>query len=120
MSDNNKLEVALARLEERVEALQDDMKEIKSDMCELRATANRWKGAFWVMMGYKMGGKPKAMKYGGKPKGMKKGGKTKGMMAGGRGMMKSKMMKKGGQRPMTLAQVRSAANKMGYKLTKKA
>ena len=51
MSDNNKLEVALARLEERVEALQDDMKEIKSDMCELRATANRWKGAFWVMMG---------------------------------------------------------------------
>ena len=51
MSDNNKLEVALARLEERVAALQDDMKEIKSDMCELRATANRWKGAFWVMMG---------------------------------------------------------------------
>ena len=51
MSDNNKLEVALARLEERVEALQEDMKEIKSDMCELRATANRWKGAFWVMMG---------------------------------------------------------------------
>ena len=70
--------------------------------------------------GYKMGGKPKAMKYGGKPKGMKKGGKTKGMMAGGRGKMRSKMMKKGGQRPMTLAQVRSAANKMGYKLTKKA
>ena len=51
MSDGNKLEVALARLEERVEALQEDMKEMKSDMSELRATANRWKGAFWVMMG---------------------------------------------------------------------
>ena len=51
MSANNKLEVALARLEERVEALQDDMKEMRSDMSELRAVANRWKGAFWVMMG---------------------------------------------------------------------
>ena len=51
MSAEQKLEVALARLEERVEALQDDMKEMKSAMSELRATANRWKGAFWVMMG---------------------------------------------------------------------
>ena len=51
MSAEQKLEVALARLEERVEALQDDMKEMKYDMSELRATANRWKGAFWVMMG---------------------------------------------------------------------
>tara|TARA_Y100000401_G_C8149559_1_gene138897 strand:+ start:177 stop:395 length:219 start_codon:yes stop_codon:yes gene_type:complete len=51
MSEEQKLEVALARLEERVEALQTDMKEMKSDMSELRATANRWKGAFWVMMG---------------------------------------------------------------------
>ena len=51
MSEQQKLEVALARLEERVEALQDDMKDMKSDMSELRATANRWKGAFWVMMG---------------------------------------------------------------------
>ncbi len=51
MSAEQKLEVALARLEERVEALQDDMKDMKSDMSELRATANRWKGAFWVMMG---------------------------------------------------------------------
>ena len=51
MSNEQRLEVALARLEERVEALQDDMKEMKSDMSELRATANRWKGAFWVMMG---------------------------------------------------------------------
>ena len=51
MSAEQKLEVALARLEERVEALQDDMKDMKSDMSELRAPANRWKGAFWVMMG---------------------------------------------------------------------
>ena len=51
MSAEQKLEVALARLEERVEALQDDMKDMKSDMSELRATANRSKGAFWVMMG---------------------------------------------------------------------
>ena len=51
MSAEQKLEVALARLEERVEALQDDMKDMKSDMSELRATANRWKGAFCVMRG---------------------------------------------------------------------
>ena len=51
MSAEQKLEVALARLEERDEALQEEMKDMKSDMSELRATANRWKGAFWVMMG---------------------------------------------------------------------
>jgi len=51
MTQNQRLEVALARLEERVEALQEDMKEMKTDMGELRATANRWRGAFWVMMG---------------------------------------------------------------------
>ena len=51
MTEEQRLEVALARLEERVEALQDDMREMKTDMSELRATANRWKGAFWVMMG---------------------------------------------------------------------
>ena len=51
MSEEQKLEVALARLEERVKGLQDDMVEMKTDMSELRATANRWKGAFWVMMG---------------------------------------------------------------------
>ena len=51
MTEEQKLEVALARLEERVESLQNDMKEMKTDMFELRDTANRWKGAFWVMMG---------------------------------------------------------------------
>ena len=33
------------------DALQEDMKEMRSDVSELRATANRWKGAFWLMMG---------------------------------------------------------------------
>tara|TARA_R100001129_G_scaffold183038_1_gene164691 strand:- start:814 stop:1029 length:216 start_codon:yes stop_codon:yes gene_type:complete len=51
VSQAQKLEVTLARLEERVEALQEDMKLMKSDISELRATANRWKGAFWVLMG---------------------------------------------------------------------
>ena len=47
----HKLEVALARLEERVEALQEDMKEMRSDIIQLRETASRWRGAFWDMMG---------------------------------------------------------------------
>ena len=53
-----------------------------------------------------------------KKKGYKMGGamKKKGMKRGG--PMKKKGMKKGGA-SMTLAKVRSAANKMGYKLTKK-
>ena len=34
-----------------VKGLQEDMLEMRSDMSELRAVANRWKGAFWVMMG---------------------------------------------------------------------
>ena len=66
-----------------------------------------------------------------KSKGMKRGGmmKSKGYRAGGRmkskgmkrgGMMKSKGMKRGGKtaKPMTLAQIRSAAKAKGYKLTK--
>ena len=51
VSQAQKLEVTLARLEERVAALQEDMKLMKSDISELRATANRWKGAFCVLMG---------------------------------------------------------------------
>lgn len=43
--------MALARLEERVEALQEDIKEIRADVTKLNATADRWKGGFWVMMG---------------------------------------------------------------------
>jgi len=51
MSQEQRLEIALARLEERVEAMQEDMKHMKNTMGELKATANRWRGAFWVMMG---------------------------------------------------------------------
>ena len=51
MTQEQKLEIALARLEERVEAMQEDMRHMKNSMGELKATANRWRGAFWVMMG---------------------------------------------------------------------
>ena len=69
--------------------------------------------------------KRKGMKKGGmmKSKGYRRGGavgmKAKGMKRGG--MMKSKGMKRGGatKKPtMTLAQIRAAAKKKGYKLTK--
>ena len=66
--------------------------------------------------------KSKGMKRGGmmKSKGYRRGGmmKSKGMKRGG--MMKSKGMKRGGKtaKPMTLAQIRSAAKAKGYKLTK--
>ena len=58
-----------------------------------------------------------------KRKGMKKGGmmKSKGYRRGGAVGMKSKGMKRGGaaKKPtMTLAQLRAAAKKKGYKLTK--
>ena len=51
MSQEQKLEFALARLEERVEAMQEDMKEMRDSVKDLKATANRWRGAFWLMMG---------------------------------------------------------------------
>jgi SMC interacting uncharacterized protein involved in chromosome segregation len=51
MTQSKKLEIALARLEERFQALQDDVKEMRTDISELRETANRWKGAFWIIIG---------------------------------------------------------------------
>ena len=51
MSQEQKLEIALARLEERVEAMQEDMKEMRDSVKDLKATANRWRGAFWLMTG---------------------------------------------------------------------
>ena len=51
MSQEQKLEIALSRLEERVEAMQEDMKEMRDSVKDLKATANRWRGAFWLMMG---------------------------------------------------------------------
>ena len=50
MSQNQRLEVALAKLEERVESLQEDMKVLKTNVTQLRATADKWRGGFWVMM----------------------------------------------------------------------
>ena len=44
------LEICLAKLEERVGAIQDDMKELKTDVTQLCATADTWRGGFWVMM----------------------------------------------------------------------
>ena len=40
MTQDQKLEIALARLEERVEAMQKDMSHMKNSMGELKATAN--------------------------------------------------------------------------------
>ena len=51
MSQEQKLEIALARLEEKVNAMQEDMREMRSSLYDLIATANRWRGAFWLMMG---------------------------------------------------------------------
>ena len=69
--------------------------------------------------------KSKGMKRGGKmkAKGMARGGKmmkSKGMKRGGKTMMKSKGMAKGGKAggAMTLASIRAAAKKKGYKLVK--
>ena len=54
-----------------------------------------------------------------KKKGMARGGmKKKGYAKAGMGMMKKKGMAKGGATKMTLAKLRAAAKKMGYKLVK--
>ena len=44
------MEVTLARMEERLEALSKDVTEMSGEVKELKAQANRWKGAFWVML----------------------------------------------------------------------
>jgi len=48
------VEVTLARLEERLTQLQEDVRHVHEEVSELKAQANRWKGAFWVMLA--MGG----------------------------------------------------------------
>lgn len=45
------VEVTLARLEERISQLSDEVRHVHEEVSELKATANRWKGAFWVMVG---------------------------------------------------------------------
>jgi hypothetical protein len=46
-----KVEVTLARLEERIGQLQDEVRHVHMEVSDLKAQANRWKGAFWVMIG---------------------------------------------------------------------
>ena len=31
--------------------MQEDMRELNNSVKDLKATANRWRGAFWLMMG---------------------------------------------------------------------
>ena len=44
------VEVTLARLEERIAQLSDEVRHVHNEVSDLKATANRWKGAFWVMI----------------------------------------------------------------------
>ena len=44
------VEVTLARLEERITQLSDEVRHVHEEVSELKATANRWRGAFWVML----------------------------------------------------------------------
>jgi|TARA_R110000764_G_scaffold87422_3_gene168284 hypothetical protein len=45
-----KVEVTLARLEERIARLSDEVRHVHAEVSEIKATANRWKGAFWVII----------------------------------------------------------------------
>ena len=44
------VEVTLARLEERIKALSDEVRHVHKEVSDLKAQANRWKGAFWLMV----------------------------------------------------------------------
>ena len=44
------VEVTLARLEERIKTLADEGRHVHVGVSDLKAQANRWKGAFWVMV----------------------------------------------------------------------
>ena len=45
------VEVTLARLEERIKTLSDEVRHVHEEVSDLKAQANRRKGAFWVMLG---------------------------------------------------------------------
>ena len=45
-----KVEVTLARLEERLTQVQDEVRHVHKEVSELKAQANSWKGAFWVVV----------------------------------------------------------------------
>ena len=44
------VEVTLARLEERIKTLSDEVRHVHDEVSDLKAQANRWKGAFWLMI----------------------------------------------------------------------
>lgn len=44
------MEVTLARLEERIAQLSTEVRHVHEEVSELKAQANRWKGAFWVII----------------------------------------------------------------------
>ena len=46
-----KVEVTLARLEERIKTLSSEVRHVHQEVSDLKAQANRWKGAFWVIIG---------------------------------------------------------------------
>ena len=44
------VEVTLARLEERIKTLSDEVRHVHEEVSDLKAQAHRWKGAFWVIL----------------------------------------------------------------------
>lgn len=44
------MEVTLARLEERIAQLSDEVRHVHEEVSDLKAQANRWKGAIWVII----------------------------------------------------------------------
>ena len=44
------VEVTLARREERIKTLSDEVRHVHEEVSDLKAQANRWKGAFWLMV----------------------------------------------------------------------
>jgi len=44
------VEVTLARLEERIKTLSSEVRHVHEEVSDLKAQANRWKGAFWVIV----------------------------------------------------------------------
>ena len=44
------VEVTLARLVERISQLSDEVRHVHKEVSDLKAQANRWKGAIWVII----------------------------------------------------------------------
>lgn len=50
MNQTDRAEIAV--LATKIDRLADDMKEVREDVEEIRAQANRWKGAFAAVLGF--------------------------------------------------------------------